>query len=367
MTTPPSPGRVFEVPQQGWRTGRVVPCDPPATLAPGQVCFRIDRFALTSNNVTYALIGPMLGYWTFFPTAEGWGRVPVMGFADVVASAHPDVAVGTRVFGFFPMGTHLVIDAADARGASMLDAAPHRAQTALPYRQYTRTDGDPLYEASREDQHALLRGLFITSFLVDDFLADNDGFGARTLVVSSASSKTAIALGFLASRRKAQRVVGLTSARNRAFVASLGCWDAVLTYDEVGTLPADVPAAFVDHAGNKQLVAAVHERLGDQLTYSGIVGATHWERGGRNRNLPGPEPAFFFAPTQMEKRLAEWGPGGFQQRLGDAWRAFVAFSDGWLQVTHGRGPAAIEQAWGELVDGRAEPQQGHILTMWEDA
>ena len=80
-------------------------------LTDGQVLFRIDRFALTSNNITYAAAGDMLDYWGFFPAEEGWGRIPVMGFADVSASRHPGVAEGERVFGFFPMATHLVIDA----------------------------------------------------------------------------------------------------------------------------------------------------------------------------------------------------------------------------------------------------------------
>ena len=64
-----------------------------AELSPGQVRFRIERFAVTSNTVTYAVTGDVLGYWDFFPATEpGWGRVPAMGWAEVVASKHPDVA-----------------------------------------------------------------------------------------------------------------------------------------------------------------------------------------------------------------------------------------------------------------------------------
>lgn len=359
-------GVVFEVQRTRWQECRVVTEAVRQPPAAGQVLFRVDRFALTANNVTYALTGDLLGYWRFFPAADGWGRIPAMGFADVVASAHPEVAEGERVFGFFPMASHLVVDAADVRRSGFLDAAPHRADTALAYRQYTRVAGDPLYEAAREDQLALLRGLFVTAFLVDDFLADAD-LGTRTLVVSSASSKTAIALAFLASERGAQRVVGLTSSRNRAFVESLGCYQQVLGYDEVAALPRDVPAAFVDHAGNAALVSAVHHHLGDQLRYSGIVGATHWDRGGRTRDLPGAAPSFFFAPTQLEKRTAEWGPDGFQERLGDAWRRFVRFTDAWLRVERGDGAAALERAYREIVAGTAPPERGHVPSLRADA
>lgn len=352
----------FEVRRDDWQQCRVVEAAP-AALADGQVLWRVDRFALTANNVTYALTGDLLGYWSFFPAAPGWGRLPVMGFGDVLRSRHPEVAEGTRAFGFYPMSTHLLIDAGEVRRGQILDVVAHRRGTALAYRQYVPTDADPLYDPAREDALLLLRGLFLTSFLVDDFLADQGGFGARQFVVSSASSKTAIALAHQLRRRAAGAVIGLTSARHRAFVAGLGCYDEVLPYGELGGLAADVPTAFVDHSGDAAVVRDVHQHWRERLVYSGIVGATHWDRGGRQADLPGAAPAFFFAPAQLEKRQAEWGPAGFQARLGDAWRAFLAFSDGWLEVVRGRGPAAVERVYRAVLEGRAEPRQGHILSL----
>jgi NADPH:quinone reductase-like Zn-dependent oxidoreductase len=355
----------FTIRRDDWRTGRIDRVTLPDALATGQVVLRVDRFALTANNISYALTGDMLGYWTFFPADDGWGRLPVMGFGDVLASAHPEVKPGERVFGFFPMSTHLIVAAGDAGPAHFVDVAAHRADTALAYRQYLRVAADPHYDAAREDALLLLRGLFLTSFLVDDFVADNDGFGARTVVISSASSKTAIALAFCLSRRKAAHVVGLTSARNRDFVAGLGCYDRVLAYDEVETLDAQAPSVFVDHSGDGAVVGAVHRRLADNLRHSAIVGATHWSGARTAKNLPGAAPTFFFAPSQLEKRRAEWGQAGFDARLGDAWRSFLAFSDGWLHVVRGSGPAEVERVYHDVLEGRARPDQGHILSLWE--
>ena len=355
----------FAVRRDEWRQTRCTTGPVPLPEAPGQVCFRIDRFALTSNNVTYALIGDMLGYWTFFPAEAPWGRIPAMGFADVIASTHPEVAVGERVFGFFPMATHLRIEAGDVRPGQFVDAAPHRQATALAYRQYLRTATDPLYDPVLEDTILLFRGLFLTSFLVDDFLADQDALGARTFVISSASSKTAIALASLLSHRKAGRVIGLTSTRNAAFVDGLGCYDEVVPYEAIAAITAEDPVAFIDHSGDAAVVRAVHERFGDALVYSGIVGATHWDRGGRNKGLPGAKPAFFFAPSQIEKRTGEWGADGFQARVGESWRWFVAFTAGWLRVVRGYGEADLERVYHELVDGRTAPAEGHVLSLWE--
>lgn len=354
----------FEVRRARWREGRVVGDPVPAPVADGQVCLRVDRFALTSNNVTYAVVGDLLGYWTFFPAGEGWGRVPAMGFADVIASRHPDVAVGERVFGFFPMATHLRVEAGDVGRGHFVDTAAHRQATALPYRQYLPCAADALYDPAREDVILLFRGLFLTSFLVDDFLADNRGFDARTIVVSSASSKTAIALAHLLAARGAGHVIGLTSARNADFVRGLGCYGQVALYDDAATLPTGGRVAFVDHSGDAAVVREVHERFGDDLVYSGIVGATHWDRRGRTGDLPGAAPAFFFAPAQLEKRTAEWGADGLQARLGAAWQRFVAFTDRWLRVERGHGPEAVQATWEALVDGRAAPDVGHVVSMW---
>ena len=152
---------------------------PVPELASGQVLFRIDRFAFTANNISYALTGDLLGYWRFFPAPDGWGRLPTMGFGDVVRSAHPGVGEGTRCFGFFPMSRYLVIEPHHASPAQIVDGAPHRQGLAPVYNQYSPVEHDPLHEPEHEDALMLLRGLFMTSFLADDFLADHDHYGAE--------------------------------------------------------------------------------------------------------------------------------------------------------------------------------------------
>ena len=58
----------------------------------------------------------------------------------------------------------------------------------------------------------LLRPLFFTSFLLDDQLADDGLVERGPIVISSASSKTALAAAFLLTQRDGVEVIGLTSA-----------------------------------------------------------------------------------------------------------------------------------------------------------
>jgi len=353
----------FLVRRDDWSETRFAEGPPPGALAAGRVRLRVDRFALTANNVSYALAGDLLGYWRFFPAEEGWGRIPVMGFGDVIASRHPAVAEGTRCFGFYPMSRTLDIEPGHVGSTQIMDAARHRDGLAPAYNQYVPTAGDALYSAAHEDELMLMRGLFMTSFLVDDHLGEHALFGARSVIVTSASSKTGVALAFQLSRGGRARAVGLTSPRHLAFVRGLGFYDEVHTYDEIGSLPAEEPVALVDMAGNGAVVNALHRHFGDRMKYSGSVGATHWREGGRADDLPGAKPEFFFAPGQIQKRSRQWGAEGLQQRLGDAWSEFRNASASWLCVVRGEGRDALSDVYRATLAGATRPHEGHVLSL----
>ena len=182
----------FLVNRSDWHKTEFVEGPKPSDLASGQVLFRIDRFAFTANNISYALSGDMIGYWRFFPTKEGWGRIPAMGYAEVIASTHPKVAEGTRCFGFYPMSRYLTIEPGSVNPVNITDGIAHRADIAAVYNQYSPVENDSMYSADHEDQTMLMRGLFMTSFLCDDMLSDNDHYGAESILITSASSKTSM-------------------------------------------------------------------------------------------------------------------------------------------------------------------------------
>lgn len=333
-------------------------------LEPGQVRLAVDTFAFTANNITYAVFGAAMRYWDFFPAPESRGIVPVWGFAVVEESAHPEVAVGERIFGYFPMSTHLVVQADEVSPAGFVDSAPHRRELAAIYNQYVRCAGDPAYDASQEAPQMLLRVLFMTGWLIDDFLADNDFFGARAVVVSSASSKTSIGLAFCLSRHGKGRceVIGLTSPGNKDFVESLGCYDRVVAYDEISSLPAQTPTVFVDMAGDAAVTSAVHTHFADALRYSCSVGGTHWENLAFGQEFPGPRPTLFFAPSQVEKRISDWGASGLQARMGKSWMTFLPKVQDWIAVERLRGREAIERVYKDTLEGRADPKKGYVLS-----
>jgi hypothetical protein len=353
----------FLVDRADLRRTRVAPGRVPDDLDPGEVLVRIDRFALTANNVTYGAVGDMIGYWKFFPADAGWGRIPVWGFGDVVRSRHDAIAPGERLYGYVPMSIHVVLRPTDVSPAGFVDGAPHRAELPPVYNRYTRVAVDPGYDAAREAEIALFRPLFTTSFLLEDFFAQNDFFGARAVVLSSASSKTALGLAFLMSRAGRADAIGLTSRAHAGFVEKTGYYAAMVTYDDVESLRRDVPTAFVDFAGNGEIVARVHRRLGDALRHSARVGVTHWERMALPDALPGPAPALFFAPDHARRRVHDSGADAFQSRVAESMRDFLASTTTWLRVVEGRGAEAVEAVYRATVEGRTDPADGHVLSL----
>ena len=342
------------------RNSRIVDAPAPEP-GPGEVRFRIEQFAFTANNITYAVFGDMMGYWQFFPTEPGWGRIPVWGFARIDASDVEGLEVGERVYGYFPMASHLVVTPDRVGPGGFVDAAPHRAALPSVYNHYIRLGHDP---GGPDDAYeALLRPLFTTSFLIDDWLDEQAFFGATQVVIGSASSKTALGLAQVLSDRRDCRVIGLTSPGNAAFVERVGYYDTVVPYGALDGEPADEPTVFVDMAGDGAVVAEVHGHYADQLVHSCRVGATHWEEISFDAPLAGPAPVMFFAPDHVERRRTDWGPGGVEERVGAALAVFIASARGWMEVAEHHGTEEVNAAYLDVLEGRARPDQGIILSL----
>lgn len=336
----------------------------PAPLNDGEARLKVDLFSLTANNVTYGAAGDFLKYWQFYPSPEeGWGRVPVWGFATAVESKSPAIAVGERVYGYLPMSDTFVVKPGEKKNGAFADQSAHRQGLAPVYNGYVFNAGDPLYTQKTEAEQVLFRPLFTTSFLIDDFVADAEYFGAKQVLFSSASSKTAYASAQLLKARGEAKVVGLTSPSNVAYTKGLGFYDEVLPYDAVSGMDGATPSAFVDIAGNAGVRAAVHARFADNLKYSCAVGATHWDAPRPDVPLAGPQPVMFFAPDVVKKRLVDWGPAGFGQKVGAAWAAFLPTAAKATRVVEHNGLEAAGKVFTELASGKASPQDGHVVRL----
>jgi hypothetical protein len=331
----------------------------------GGVLLKVDSFALTANNITYAVAGDSMRYWNFFPARDGMGRVPVWGYADVLETTTDELSVGERLYGYLPMSTHLVVQPDRITERGFVDGVEHRAGLPPVYNQYNRLAADPTYDPDGEARQALFRPLFTTSYLIDGFLADNGFFDAGTVVLTSASSKTSYGLAHLLHENRAEtcRVVGLTGASNRAFVETLGCYDQVIGYDEIDQLAVE-PAVVVDMAGNGQVLKNLHHHYTDDLKHSCTVGATHWDARRLGEDLPGAKPTMFFAPDHIQRLVEVHGAAGFQAGVERAWAEFMTSIGSGMEVVNVRGHAGVAETYARVLDGNVDASTSYMLSLW---
>jgi hypothetical protein len=337
-------------------------------IGAGEALLAIDIFSVTANNVTYGAMGEAMKYFDFFPAGEGWGKVPAWGYADVVASNAEGVEPGARVFGFLPMASHVVFTPGRVSESGFVDEAGHRASLPAVYNRYGFATADSGDTPEREPFIALFAPLFTTAFLAMDWLDEEDFFKAGRVVLSSASSKTALGLAYLINRDHGDRVelVGLTSSRNVDFTEGTGYYDRVLSYDDLEELDPDTTTAYLDFSGNAGLRGRLHRHLADSLLSSTVVGAADWESltpPGGNAELPGPDPELFFAPTRVAKRNEDWGAAEVRRRVARDQQAFVDSSGSWLKIREASGPEGLESTWQAMVSGKVDPSEGWTVTL----
>jgi hypothetical protein len=272
-------------------------------LAPGQVRVRVDAFALTANNITYAAFGDAMHYWQFFPSGEeGWGIVPVWGFGTVVQSLHPawPSASACGATGRWRQ-RRAAAAAPDRARLRRWRTAPRRAACRL--QPVPALQPGPVLHARQRGPAGLLRPLFTTSWLIDDFLADNDFFGASGCCSPARRARRPYGTAFQLQQRAGIERIGFTSAANKAFCESLGCYDRVLAYEELDQLDAATKPACTSTSPATPLCArAMHQRFGEpalQLRRRRDARRRSWAARG---TCPARSLTLFFAPAQAKKR-----------------------------------------------------------------
>lgn len=351
---------VLEVRRDDLAQARVAD-EPRVALADGEALLAVERFGLTANVITYGVAGDTLGYWRFFPASEdGWGRIPAWGFAEVVASASEALDEGERLFGYVPMATHVLLTP-QARGPLVLDRTRHRVELPSAYNAYRRAPERPSDGDARE---LVLRPLFLLCFLLADELEATERSGAEQVLVSSASSKTALGLAHELGASGA-KVVGLTSPRNLEFVRSRGIYDEVVPYAELASLDPGVATVAVDMAGDAALRRRIHAHFGDALRRSVLVGATHASAASfaPDPGLPGPEPALFFVPERLRARSREWGPAMLEARVERAFASFCAWTEDWLGIDEARGADDVLAAYRAVLAGEVPPDVARVASL----
>lgn len=347
---------------------------PTANIGKGEILVKVDRFAFTANNITYALMGDQLRYWQFFvPQPQGklaekntdqWGIIPVWGFADVIESNSDDVPVGDRLFGYFPPAHELVITPIRVHNSSLMDGSQHRAQLPPSYNLYQRVNHEADYERSYDNMRMLLAVLHLTAFCLHDLLKSDDWYGAKQVIIISASSKTSIGLAYgLDEDKDAPAVIGLTSPRNLDFVQSIDTYNSVLSYDDLEQIDASKPSVIVDMSANFEVLSRLHNHLGANMRETINVGLTHWDKPHQADGIITERSQSFFAPSYIQKLIKELGFEEFDKRTSKYIMQGAAKSSRWMTVKELEGIEGLAAIYKDVCAGNTPANEGLVVVM----
>ena len=344
-----------------------------APISDGEIAVKIESYAFTANNVTYGVAGDTIGYWKFFPAQDDendkWGCIPMWGFAEIIHSNNKALNIGERIFGYFPAAESLILSPVKISTQSFSDGKEHRKDLPPVYNNYVRLNGDQNYDASMDAVRALLFPLHITAFCLCDSLAEDAYLEASQIIIVSASSKTAIGLAQgLDDAENAPKTIGLTSSGNAEFVKSLGCYDEVISYDELSNLDYLKGSVMVDMAGNREILGTLHKELGDNMLKCLTVGMTHWDNETTAEDALGQamlrdRTEFFFAPAHIQKRIGDWGHDGYAEKTNLFMTARALQSKNWMQLKEIHGLENFTSTYKEMVAGKINPSEGIIVNL----
>ena len=351
---------------------RVINADLPI-IRDEEILLKIESFAFTANNVTYGVAGDTIGYWKFFPAAQNsdnsWGCIPMWGFAEIVESKNQNLDVGERLFGYFPAADSLVLSPVKISDHSFSDGKEHRKELPPVYNNYLRLNGESNYDPSMDPIRALLFPLHITAFCLCDSLEEDQYLDASQILIVSASSKTAIGLAQgLADSKSSPKVVGLTSVTNSKFVEDLGCYDEVISYDQLDKIDYSQGAVIVDMAGNREILGTLHGKLEGNMLKCLTVGMTHWDNETTAEDALGQamlreRTEFFFAPAHIQKRIGDWGHEGYTKKTNLFMTARALQSKNWMQIIEIDGLENFISTYEEVVSGKINPNEGIIVNL----
>ncbi len=174
-----------------------------------------------------------------FKTAPIWGR------CTVYRSNHPDIKPGSTYYGFWPLAAYSV------RQVTNMDSQGLIGYQDLPYFTGPKEWLKLIKMDSKDDSHVIENYEYMKiGITYARELRDFDYFGAKRLVISSASSASGQIIAMCVKEINPDfEVVGLTSERNADFVKQLSYFDEVYTYEDIKSIPNSNKSMYFDALG----------------------------------------------------------------------------------------------------------------------
>ncbi|GAA6170181.1 DUF2855 family protein [Sessilibacter corallicola] len=289
----------------------------------------------------------------------------VWGYAQIIESNREGFDKGLGFYGWFPMTRYLVWNP-DREVVSTQMRVGSENDSVVKAHTMPALDEAELFDLIDPDLYVYLRPMLDVAFALGRTLLENGFKGAQQLVITGASSKTALILAFflkywrsIGGFSNVPKVVGITSHRHRNHIDGLQYYDEIHTYNDISRL-LQAPSLVVDLSSGPQILAMLHYHLKSQLVYVYGFGLPHATLESKPTNDAFPMGEIF-NPQDF-----------FQQVMGYDTRARMAFEfkehcvlaceafSSWLSPQLIDGAEEVRWVYQQILAGKSDPAVAYL-------
>lgn len=337
---------------------------PNIELSSGAMLVHIERFGFSCNNLASAMAPGVASVWPQAFAAEGDNLLlPVWGIAQVVAANNAEYEVDDWIFGCFPMSRYCLLDPSVEpldRYAIGIDPLLNPSVENLPV--LVNAGPESLNEV---DLQIMLRPLLMAAFMVLEELTESQFWHCQQIIVSCASSKTAMGLSYFlqeyfhtATALERPAIIGLTSESKQEFVRTHGHYDRVESYENFRQLD-QADTVLMDFSGNFKMQRMLMYYLKERLIHAYALGACHWGEQDAGEVITSCE--YFSALDFYYQRQA--GSSDLNTRFQQSWPGASAAFTEWLKPLAVNGPEGVRWVYEQILAGTSQPDVAYLCKL----
>lgn len=257
------------------------------------------------------------------------------------------------------MSSYLIVKPENIKPFGFIDGTTHRKPLPPIYNFYAKKPES--FSDVEKGYYSIIKPLFTTAFLNYLFLEEENFFEAEQILLTSASSKTALGIAYMLFSNKEQhgkKIIGLTSSKNKVFLQETGLYDQIFSYDELDNIPS-LKTTMVDLGGNIELLLKINNQLNEHLRFTSLIGLADWKSAGDMKQVPNSK--FFFAPDYATKLFQKLGPDVANEQINKTQENFTELAQNWIDLKFVHFEAGIKDLYLNMLDGKVDPSKGYVV------
>merc|ERR1712039_746449 len=155
----------------------------------------------------------------------------------------------------------------------------------------------------------------------------------NSVIISCASSKTAMALAYCLRMREMRYVYGLTSAEHLDFAKSTDLYHEVYTYDDTNTMPTNHTVVYIDIKCDGDVRQQITLRMGTNLMYNMLIGPAVFQKRMKDQLFEKRAREVIFDESSWRERrrmVAEVTKTGRNEKLKYSFKSFIEKAKTWI-------------------------------------